>query len=130
VLDLRHIIPREIVHQLAGDVRDVNRADLIDQDLGVPARDDGLRRFSLFLVPSKKLALRQRFAGLSVGSWTETQSRRWRQEPYRRSMPGAAMKGKSMYIGIGTIVLIVIIVLVVLMLRRRLCYAARPRPAV
>jgi hypothetical protein len=35
-----------------------------------------------------------------------------------------------MYIGIGTIVIIVIIVLVVLMLRRRLCYAARPRLAV
>jgi Sec-independent protein translocase protein TatA len=35
-----------------------------------------------------------------------------------------------MYIGIGTIVVIVIIVLVVLMLRRRLCYAARPGPAV
>jgi hypothetical protein len=32
---------------------------------------------------------------------------------------GAARKGKSMYIGIGTVVLIVIIVLVVLMLRRR-----------
>src|SRR5271156_2099193 len=43
VVDLRHVIPREIVHQLAGDVRDVNRADLIDQDLGIPARDDDLR---------------------------------------------------------------------------------------
>jgi hypothetical protein len=37
----------------------------------------------------------------------------------RQSTPGAARKGKSMYIGIGTVVLIIIIVLVVLMLRRR-----------
>jgi len=34
------------------------------------------------------------------------------------SKPGAARKGKAMYIGIGTVVLIVIIVLVILMLRR------------
>jgi len=39
---------------------------------------------------------------------------------------GAARKGNSMYIGIGTVVVIVIIVLVVLMLRRRLCFAAVP----
>jgi Tfp pilus assembly protein PilN len=37
----------------------------------------------------------------------------------RQSTPGAARKGMSMYIGIGTVVLIVIIVLVILMLRRR-----------
>src|SRR5437660_7668397 len=43
VLDLRHVIPREIIHELAGDVRDVNRADLIDQDPGIPASDDDLR---------------------------------------------------------------------------------------
>jgi hypothetical protein len=43
-------------------------------------------------------------------------------EDRRQALPG---KEKSMYIGIGTIVLIVIIVLVVLMLRR-LCYAAAP----
>jgi hypothetical protein len=52
----------------------------------------------------------QRFEGSYAGSWIES----WRQES-----PGAARKGKSMYIGIGTIVLIIIIVLVVLMLRRR-----------
>ena len=38
---------------------------------------------------------------------------------------GAARKGISMYIGIGTVVVIVIIVLVVLMLRRRLCFRGR-----
>jgi hypothetical protein len=41
------------------------------------------------------------------------------RKPYSRSTPGAARKGKPMYIGIGTVVLIIIIVLVVLMLRRR-----------
>jgi hypothetical protein len=60
-------------------------------------------------------ALRQRFEGSYEGSWIES----WRQESHRQSTPGAARKGKSMYIGIGTIVLIIIIVLVVLMLRRR-----------
>lgn len=44
----------------------------------------------------------------------------------RRALPG---KGKSMYIGIGTVVLIVIIVLVILMLRRRLCCANAPTSA-
>src|SRR5271165_365403 len=67
---------------------------------------------------------RDRFAGPCEGSWIESQSRRWRLELHRLSTPGAARKGKSMYIGIGTVVLIVIIVLVVLMLRRRLCRAA------
>jgi len=43
-------------------------------------------------------------------------------EDRRRALLG---KEKSMYIGIGTIVVIVIIVLVVLMLRR-LCYAGAP----
>jgi hypothetical protein len=43
-------------------------------------------------------------------------------EDRRRALAG---KEKSMYIGIGTIVLIVIIVLVILMLRR-LCYAGAP----
>jgi hypothetical protein len=40
---------------------------------------------------------------------------------------GRCRKGKSMYIGIGTVVLIVIIVLVILMLRRLLCTQLRPR---
>jgi hypothetical protein len=40
-------------------------------------------------------------------------------ELIHKSTPGAARKGKNMYIGIGTVVLVVIIVLVVLMLRRR-----------
>jgi hypothetical protein len=66
-----------------------------------------------------KPTLRLRFEGPCEGSWIEGQSRRWRQEPHRQSKPGAARKGKSMYIGIGTIVLIIIIVLVILMLRRR-----------
>jgi hypothetical protein len=46
MLDLRHVIPREIVHEFAGDVRDVNGADLIDQDFGLPPRDDGFRLVS------------------------------------------------------------------------------------
>lgn len=70
--------------------------------------------------------LRQRFESSCEGSWIESQSRRWRQEPHQQSPPGAARKGKSMYIGIGTVVLIVIIVLVILMLRRRLCRADAP----
>jgi hypothetical protein len=76
-----------------------------------------------------KPAPRQRFEGSCEGSWIESQSRRWRQEPHRQSTPGAARKGKSMYIGIGTVVLIVIIVLVILMLRRRLCCANAPMSA-
>jgi hypothetical protein len=71
-------------------------------------------------------APRQRFESSCEGSWIEGQSRRWRQEPHRQSTPGAPRKGKSMYIGIGTVVLIVIIVLVILMLRRRLCRADAP----
>jgi hypothetical protein len=43
VLDLRHVIPREIIHKLTDDVRGVNRADLIDQDPGIPARNDDPR---------------------------------------------------------------------------------------
>jgi hypothetical protein len=66
-----------------------------------------------------KPALGPRFEGPYEGSWIEGQSQRWRQEPHRQSKPGAARKGKSMYIGIGTIVIIIIIVLVILMLRRR-----------
>jgi hypothetical protein len=72
----------------------------------------------LWVAPAKP-PLRQRFEGSCEGSWIESQSRRWRREGHRKSTPGAARKGKSMYIGIGTVVLIVIIVLVVLMLRRR-----------
>src|ERR1700719_1470726 len=37
-------------------------------------------------VASAKPALRQRFEDLCVGSWIDTQSRRWRQELNRRSM--------------------------------------------
>jgi hypothetical protein len=43
MLDLRHVIAREIVNHFAGNVRDVDGADLIDQDLGIPPRDDNLR---------------------------------------------------------------------------------------
>src|ERR1019366_5179351 len=43
MLDLRHVIPREIVNDFAGDVRDVDGADLIDQDLGILPRDGNLR---------------------------------------------------------------------------------------
>jgi hypothetical protein len=77
-----------------------------------------------------KPALRQRFEGSFEGSWIESQSRRWRQEPYSQSTPGAARKGQPMYIGIGTVVLIVIIVLVILMLRRRLCCADAPASSI
>jgi hypothetical protein len=66
-----------------------------------------------------RLWVAQGFAGSCEGSWIESRSRRWRREPQRLPNPGAARKGKSMYIGIGTVVLIIIIVLVVLMLRRR-----------
>jgi hypothetical protein len=69
-------------------------------------------------------APRSGFAGRCEGSWIESHSRRWRRETHRLSTPGAARKGKSMYIGIGTVVLIIIIVLVILMLRRRLYRAA------
>src|SRR3984893_13292954 len=43
MLDLRHVIPREIVNDFAGNVRDVDGADLIDQDLGISPRDGNLR---------------------------------------------------------------------------------------
>jgi hypothetical protein len=64
-------------------------------------------------------APRQWFAGAYEGSWIESRSRRWRRKISSAIDSGAARKGKSMYIGIGTVVLIIIIVLVVLMLRRR-----------
>src|ERR1039457_608865 len=43
MLDLRHVVPRQIINDFAGNVRDVDGADLIDQDLGIPPRDDNLR---------------------------------------------------------------------------------------
>src|ERR1700733_8270337 len=43
MLDQRHVIPSEIVNHFAGNVRDVDGADLIDQDLGIPPCDDKLR---------------------------------------------------------------------------------------
>ena len=43
VLDLGHVVPRQVVHELADHVRDVDSADLIDQDLGLPSRYDYFR---------------------------------------------------------------------------------------
>src|SRR6266566_4097703 len=43
VLDLGHVVPREVIHEFAYDVRDVDGADLIDEDLGIAARDDNFR---------------------------------------------------------------------------------------
>jgi hypothetical protein len=43
VLDLRHVIPGEIVHEFTGNARDVDGADLIGQDFGLPPRDDDVR---------------------------------------------------------------------------------------
>jgi hypothetical protein len=43
VLDLRHVIAGQVVHEFAGDITDIDGADLVDQDLGLPPRDDHVR---------------------------------------------------------------------------------------
>jgi hypothetical protein len=43
VLHMPHVIPREKVHEFAGDIRDVDCADLIDQDLGIAPGDEDIR---------------------------------------------------------------------------------------
>jgi hypothetical protein len=43
VLDLCHVIAREVIDEIASNVRDVNGPDLIDQDLGVSSRYDDFR---------------------------------------------------------------------------------------
>jgi hypothetical protein len=43
VLDLRHIIAGQVIHELTSDVTNVDGTDLVDQDPGFPARDGDLR---------------------------------------------------------------------------------------
>src|ERR1700678_453704 len=63
-----------MVHQLAGDVRDVNSADLIDQDPGFPSRDDDLRPEDGRLGARRGRDYRQRGPGRLLDADDETEA--------------------------------------------------------